>query len=92
MITEEIRMMSQTFCEMARDQLDPKEDSFILCVHDGDGQNIFSSFGIMTDISTTFISSFLRFVDELPEEIQGPIVRAAAATLVGMWEEEHEKE
>lgn len=92
MITEEIKAMSQTFCEMARDQLDPKEDSFILCAHGGEGVDIFGSCGKMTSISTTLIAGFLRFVDELPEEIQGPVVRAAAKTLVDMWEEEHEKE
>lgn len=92
MITEEIKAMSQTISEMARDQLDPKEDSFTLCVHDGDGQNIFSSYGHMTNIGTTFIAGFLRFIEELPEEIQGPVVRAEAKTLVDMWEEEHEKE
>lgn len=92
MITEEIKAMSQTFCEMARDQLDPKEDSFILCVHDGDGYDIFSGSGIIHNLGTAFIAGYLRCVDELPEEIQGPIVHATAKTLVDMWEKKHEKE
>lgn len=93
MITEEIKTMCETLSTMVPDQLNAHDDAFILVVNGKGGeQTIMCSYGEMVNLGMTFITGILRYIEAIPKELQGPVVRGLADTLVKQWEADHGKE